>query len=147
MIIKRHQVLLGRLMADIQSKVLAMKEVEVVALCDVHFNSAPNSSTSGVESDGCSSLHCAQICDDFADSDHLPLKAAFVFPCVLILDLFVFRSILHAPLLCFACQGIEQAPKSTNLPLDSAFEKETLMRDWRLQGREGRPRYLFLCLL
>ena len=134
-------------MADIQSKVLAMKVVEVVALCDVHFNSAPNSSTSGVESNGRSSLHCAQICDDFADSDHLPLKAAFVFPCVLILDLFVFRSILHAPLPCFACQGIEQAPKSTNLPLDSAFEKETLMRDWRLQGREGRPRYLFLCLL
>ena len=134
-------------MADIQSKVLAMKEVEVVALCDVHFNSAPNSSTSGVESNGRSSLHCAQICDDFADSDHLPLKAAFVFPCVLILDLFVFRSILHAPLPCFACQGIEQAPKSTNLPLYSAFEKETLMRDWRLQGREGRPRYLFLCLL
>ena len=59
MIIKRHQVLLVRLMAEIQSKVLAMKEVEVVALCDVQFNSAPNSSTSGVESDGYSSLHCA----------------------------------------------------------------------------------------
>lgn len=106
-------------------KVLAMKEVEVVAplWCSVQTQLLilPPLVLNLMN------VHLS-LCTDlwwFCDSDHLPLKAVFVFPCVLILGLFVFRSILHASLLCFACQGIEQAPKSTNLPGLSFWERNT----------------------
>lgn len=46
--------------------------------------------------------HHSSLCGDLANNSVLPFKAAFVFPDVLALDLFVLSAIPHPHLLCFA---------------------------------------------
>lgn len=78
--------------------------------------------------------HCAHISGVLADNNELPLKAAFVFPDVLALDLFVLSAVPHPHLLCCAENLtpfglVSQPPKSTASRLGSDLGKD-LAGDW-----------------
>lgn len=92
--------MLGRRVADVQSKVLPMGVGE--GLPSMMFSISKLLILPHPVLDALSSL-----CTDLADNNDLALKAASVFPDVLVLDLFVFKSIPNPPLFCFTLRGTD----------------------------------------